>query len=107
MNRGGLTVDVAVNALEEKGLARSLAEPNLVALSGDTASFLAGGEFPVPVPQARSAPSRSNTRATASASPSPRPCCGDGLINLKIEPEVSELDLSHPVQIDGIHRSRR
>ncbi len=48
---GRLTVDVAVNALEEKGLIRSLAEPNLVALSGDTASFLAGGEFPILVPQ--------------------------------------------------------
>ena len=43
-------LQVAVNALETKGAARSLAEPNLVALSGDTASFLAGGEFPVPVP---------------------------------------------------------
>ena len=50
MNRGALSVDVAINALEEKGLARSLAEPNLVALSGDTASFLAGGEYPIPVP---------------------------------------------------------
>ena len=45
-----LPIDVALNALEQKGLARSLAEPNLVALSGDTASFLAGGEFPIPVP---------------------------------------------------------
>src|SRR5215467_10046276 len=45
----GVTTDVLINALEEKGLARSLAEPNLVALSGDTASFLAGGEYPIPV----------------------------------------------------------
>ena len=52
MARGGLSIDVAINALEEKGLARSLAEPNLVALSGDTASFLAGGEYPIPVPGA-------------------------------------------------------
>src|SRR5262249_41621384 len=36
MNKAGLTIDVALNALEEKGLIRSLAEPNLVALSGDT-----------------------------------------------------------------------
>ena len=48
MVKAGLTTDVIINALEQKGLARSLAEPNLVALSGDTASFLAGGEFPVP-----------------------------------------------------------
>ena len=47
---GGLSADILVNALEQKGMARSLAEPNLVALSGDTASFLAGGEFPIPVP---------------------------------------------------------
>ena len=44
----GLSADALINALEQKGVARSLAEPNLVALSGDTASFLAGGEFPVP-----------------------------------------------------------
>jgi len=50
MNRGAFSVDVAINALEQKGLIRSLAEPNLVALSGDTASFLAGGEYPIPVP---------------------------------------------------------
>ena len=46
---GGVKTDVLINALEEKGIARSLAEPNLVALSGDTASFLAGGEYPIPV----------------------------------------------------------
>ena len=47
--KGGVSADVAINALEQKGIARSLAEPNLVALSGDTASFLAGGEYPIPV----------------------------------------------------------
>ncbi len=46
---GGTSADIFVKALEEEGLARRLAEPNLVALSGDTASFLAGGEFPFPV----------------------------------------------------------
>ena len=46
---GGASTDVLINALEQKGIARSLAEPNLVALSGDTASFLAGGEYPIPV----------------------------------------------------------
>ena len=43
------SIDVAVNALESQGLLRRLAEPNLMALSGDTAQFLAGGEFPVPI----------------------------------------------------------
>src|SRR5262245_3110884 len=47
----GATLDVVLTALETKGLVRRLAEPDLIALSGDTASFLAGGEYPVPVCQ--------------------------------------------------------
>jgi pilus assembly protein CpaC len=47
----GVSIDALISALESKGLARRLAEPDLVALSGDTASFLAGGEVPVPVVQ--------------------------------------------------------
>src|SRR5262249_42135262 len=43
--------DLIIQALERRGLARRLAEPNLVTLSGDTANFLAGGEFPYPVAQ--------------------------------------------------------
>src|SRR5690242_11293024 len=49
-NSNGQTIDILVTALEEKGLVRRLAEPNLIALSGDAARFLAGGEFPVPIP---------------------------------------------------------
>ncbi len=45
---GGLAVNVLVQALESKGMARTLAEPNLVAISGQKATFLAGGEYPVP-----------------------------------------------------------
>ncbi|WP_290496091.1 type II and III secretion system protein family protein [Hyphomonas sp. UBA4494] len=45
------SLSAAFDALEEKGLVRTLAEPNIIALSGDTASFLAGGEFPIPVAQ--------------------------------------------------------
>src|SRR6185503_16939643 len=48
-NRGGTSIDLLVTALEEKGVVRRLAEPNLIALSGDEARFLAGGEFPVPI----------------------------------------------------------
>ena len=47
----GLEVDATLDALERKGAVTTLAEPTLVALSGETASFLAGGEFPVPVAQ--------------------------------------------------------
>jgi pilus assembly protein CpaC len=97
----GMSIDVAVNALEEKGIARTLAEPNLVALSGDTASFLAGGEFPVPVPGTLGQVSIEYKRYGVGLAFTPT-VLSDGLINMKIEPEVSQLDTSHPVQVAGI-----
>ena len=100
MNKAGLSVDVALNALEERGLIRSLAEPNLVALSGDTASFLAGGEFPILIPQSLGAVTIDYKKYGVGLAFTPT-VLRDGLINLKIEPEVSELDQSRPVQIAG------
>jgi Flp pilus assembly secretin CpaC len=50
----GRILDILVTALEAKGVARRLAEPDLIALSGDTASFLAGGKYPVPSVQSSS-----------------------------------------------------
>ena len=97
----GLSADVLVNALEQKGMARALAEPNLVALSGDTASFLAGGEFPVPVPGSLGTVTIEYKRYGVGLAFTPT-VLADGLINLKIEPEVSQLDTSHPVQVAGI-----
>ena len=97
----GLTVDMMINALEQKGMARSLAEPNLVALSGDTASFLAGGEFPIPVPGSLGTVSIEYKRYGVGLAFTPT-VLGDGLINMKTEPEVSQLDTSHPVQVAGI-----
>ena len=90
-----------INALEQKGIARTLAEPNLVALSGDTASFLAGGEYPVPVPGALGQITIEYKRYGVGLAFTPT-VLGGGLINLKIEPEVSQLDTSHPVQVAGI-----
>ncbi|NNU81242.1 type II and III secretion system protein family protein [Halovulum dunhuangense] len=49
LDLGDFTVNLLIEALETKGMVRTLAEPNLVAVSGETADFLAGGEFPVPV----------------------------------------------------------
>jgi pilus assembly protein CpaC len=98
---GGLSADMLVNALEEKGMARSLAEPNLVALSGDTASFLAGGEFPIPVPGSLGSVGIEYKRYGVGLAFTPT-VLSDGLINLKIEPEVSQLDTSHPVVVAGI-----
>jgi pilus assembly protein CpaC len=100
MARGALSLDVAINALEAKGLIRSLAEPNLVALSGDTASFLAGGEYPIPVPGGLGTVTIDYKKYGVGLAFTPT-VLRDGLINLKIVPEVSELDFSHPVQFLG------
>jgi pilus assembly protein CpaC len=98
---GSVSIDVAINALEEKGIVRSLAEPNLVALSGDTASFLAGGEFPIPVPGSLGSVTIDYKRYGVGLAFTPT-VLRDGLINLKIEPEVSQLDTGNPIQVAGI-----
>jgi len=98
--RGAFSVDVAINALEQKGLIRSLAEPNLVALSGDTASFLAGGEYPIPVPGSLGTVTIDYKTYGVGLSFTPT-VLKDGIINLIIKPEVSQLDFAHSVQIAG------
>ena len=65
----------ALRALERDGLIRTLAEPNLTAVSGETANFLAGGEFPIPRRRQRRASSPSPSRSSASAWPSRRSSC--------------------------------
>jgi pilus assembly protein CpaC len=101
MIMNGLEIQSLISALEEKGVARSLAEPNLVALSGDTASFLAGGEYPVPVPGALGTVAIEFKKYGVGLAFTPT-VLGGGLINMKIEPEVSSLDTSNPVQVAGI-----
>jgi pilus assembly protein CpaC len=98
----GLETDVIINALEQRGLARSLAEPNLVALSGDTASFLAGGEYPIPVPGGVLGQVTIDYKRYGVGLAFTPTVLSGGLINLKVEPEVSQLDTSHPVQLAGI-----
>jgi pilus assembly protein CpaC len=101
MLAAGIETDLIINALEQKGVARSLAEPNLVALSGDTASFLAGGEYPVPVPGTLGQVTIDYKRYGVGLAFTPTVLSG-GLINMKIEPEVSQLDFSHMVTIAGL-----
>jgi pilus assembly protein CpaC len=88
-----------VQALRQNNLLRVLAEPNLVAMSGQEASFLAGGEFPVPIPsengiaiEYREFGVRLNMVPLV---------LGDGRIRLKMTPEVSDLDFSTPIIIQG------
>ena len=95
---GSTTIDVALNALEQKGLARSLAEPNLVALSGDTASFLAGGEYPIPVAGSFGQVTVDYKKYGVGLAFTPT-VLNRGLINLKIEPEVSQIDTTHNIAV--------
>ena len=97
---GGTTIDVALNALEQKGIARSLAEPNLVALSGDTASFLAGGEYPIPVSGSLGQVTVDYKKYGVGLAFTPT-VLGRGLINMKIQPEVSQIDTTHTVSVGG------
>jgi pilus assembly protein CpaC len=97
---GGRSLNIYVKALEERGLARRLAEPNLVALSGDTASFLAGGEFPFPVADANDKISVEFKKFGVGLAFTPT-VLADGQINLKIEPEVSDLDYSNAIKVNG------
>jgi pilus assembly protein CpaC len=94
----GVSADMLINALEQKGVARSLAEPNLVALSGDTASFLAGGEYPIPVAGSLGTVSVVFKKYGVGLAFTPT-VLARGLINMKIEPEVSQIDTTHMVSI--------
>ncbi|EJW12422.1 Type II/IV secretion system secretin RcpA/CpaC, associated with Flp pilus assembly [Rhodovulum sp. PH10] len=94
----GMQIDVALNALEERGLIRQLAEPNLVALSGETANFLAGGEYPIPAAGTLGQISVEYKKYGVGLAFTPTVLAG-GVINLKIEPEVSEIDPTVTVSI--------
>lgn len=96
---GGTSADLVIQALEEKGLARRLAEPNLVALSGDTASFLAGGEFPFPVGRDNNNITIEFKKFGVGLAFTPT-VLANGLINLKIEPEVSEIDPNNTLVVN-------
>jgi pilus assembly protein CpaC len=100
----GMSIDSLVTALETKGIVRRLAEPNLMALSGDAARFLAGGEFPVPIPtqSAGGFPTISIEYKKFGVELAFVPTVlSRGVINLRVEPSVSELDFSNAVTIAG------
>lgn len=97
--KGGTRVDVIINALEQKGLGRRLAEPNLIAMSGQQASFLAGGEFPFPVASAPGTPPTIQFKKFGVGLTFTPTVLADGLINLKIEPEVSQIDTTTAVSV--------
>lgn len=111
---GGLNLVSTIDALERKGIITTLAEPTLIALSGETASFLAGGEFPIPVSQSggsgnNNSGSGNNVNSiTVEFKPfgvslafTPT-VLEDGVINLVVAPEVSSIDPSASVTVNGL-----
>ena len=101
---GNLNIFSALDALERRGIITTLAEPTLIALSGETASFLAGGEFPIPVAQS----GEDGGTITIEFKPfgvslafTPT-VLDDGIINLIVAPEVSSIDTSASVTINDI-----
>jgi pilus assembly protein CpaC len=98
---GNTNIDVTIKAMEEQGMLRTLARPNLVALSGQEAEFLAGGEFPYPVPvdlnevAIEFKPFGVALKFTPEILPS-------GSIRMKVAPEVSQLDVRQQIRINGI-----
>ena len=95
-------IEVAVRALQSRGQFRSLAEPNLLAIDGEEASFLAGGEFPFPVIQGGQSNAVTIVWKEFGVRLRFRPTITrTGSIRLKIAPEVSSLDFSTGLRIEG------
>jgi pilus assembly protein CpaC len=98
---GGNRITSALRALERDGLIKTLAEPNLTAVSGETAKFLAGGEFPIPVVDAQGALSVTFKEFGIGLAFTPM-VLSEGRISLKIETEVSELTSQGAVTLSTI-----
>ena len=106
----GGNFNVTLDALERKGAVTTLAEPTLVALSGETASFLAGGEFPVPVVQNVGGGNTGNSAAAFTVEWKPfgvslaftPTVLSDGVINMVVAPEVSSIDPSASIVINNL-----
>jgi pilus assembly protein CpaC len=103
---GGTNINAIIDALGQEGLITILAEPNLTALSGQTASFLAGGEFPIPVAEQASTtggvPTITIVFKKFGVALEFTPTILDGSrINLRVRPEVSQLSTVGAVQINN------
>ena len=95
-------INAIIDALESEGLVSLLAEPNLTALSGETASFLAGGEFPVPVVDRLGGASVEFKDYGVSLAFTPTVLTGNR-INLKVMPEVSSISSAGATTLNGIN----
>lgn len=97
---GGLDLNYAIDALDQEGFIKVLAEPNLTALTGQSANFLAGGEFPVPIPsinglgiEYREFGVKLDFTPTVMST---------GRISMHVRPEVSDLSTAGAIRVEGI-----
>ena len=97
---GGFDFNTVVDALEEEGLIKILAEPNLTAVSGETASFLAGGEFPILVPDSDGRVTIEFKKFGVSLAFTPT-VIGEAQISLHVRPEVSQLSNENAVTLNN------
>ena len=98
----GLNTAAFIRAMKTNGALRALAEPNLIAMNGQTASFLAGGEFPVPVVQGGTANAVSVVFKEYGVRLNFKPTIIDeDHIRLELEPEVSTIDFANGVRFNG------
>lgn len=95
---GSWDFNAVIDALEEEGLVTILAEPNLTSLSGETASFLAGGEFPILVPDADGRVTIEFKKFGVSLAFTPT-LVGEARVNLHVRPEVSQLSNTNAVTL--------
>ncbi|KVH81366.1 hypothetical protein WJ41_28600 [Burkholderia ubonensis] len=100
-NSAGRGIFANLSILEANNLARVLAQPTLVALSGQSASFLAGGEIPVPVPQALGSTAIQWKQYGVGLTLTPT-VLSPRRIALKVAPESSQLDFLHGVTINSV-----
>jgi pilus assembly protein CpaC len=98
----GLDLLGALNLAETEGLVTTLAEPNLTALSGETASFLAGGEFPIPISQSLGSVTIEYKQYGVGLAFTPI-VLADGRISMRVRPEVSELSNEGSIRLNGFN----
>ena len=96
----GLDLAGALDLAERNGLLTTLSQPNLTALSGETAEFLAGGEFPIPISQGLGTTAIEYRKFGVSLTYTPV-VLANGRISLRVRPEVSELSSQGAVTLDG------
>ncbi|GAB4152547.1 MAG: type II and III secretion system protein family protein [Sphingomonadales bacterium] len=97
---GNFDISAALDALESEGFVSILAEPNLTAISGETATFLAGGEFPIPIPdEDRLVVEFKEFGVGLAFTPT---VMGKDRISLRVRPEVSQLSPDGAIAVNGI-----